>query len=221
MAKQHTKFLLTEGKDDAYAVAGLMSHFVDWGESEEDWRVRIEIAGSITELLKASYISAWLKRSGLQALGILLDANECFAARWASVRSICSGAFPDIPDMPGSEGLILDGSGGIRLGIWMMPDNRSCGMIETFLAYLVPESGEALWGHANEATKQAEGLGAPFKASHEAKACIHSWLAWQDPPGRPFGQALKSKCLDPKSPAAAPFVEWFMKLFDLEGLGAA
>lgn len=218
MAKIHTKFLLTEGKEDIYAVAGLMSNHVPWGDGSDDWPVKIEQAGTITELLKASYISTCLKQPGLEILGIMLDANERFEERWQSVRRVCSPFFPNIPETLEPRGLIHDGENALRLGVWIMPDNRSHGMLETFLTYLVPEAPEGLWEHAKKAAQGAKGLGAPFNATHKDKAQIHTWLAWQDAPGPPLGEALKRKCLDPRSAAAAPFADWFVKLYKLEGV---
>jgi len=216
MAKAHTKFLLVEGKDDAHAVQGLVSHFVEWGSVERDWPVKIEQAGSDSELLRPSYVRNSLKVPGLEAVGIVVDANGGLDRRWASLRNTCAplGLGP-FPDRPPAEGFVVANVGGVRLGIWIMPDNRSDGMLETFLQYLVPAEDQRLWEHAKAASGEAKELGAPFKAVHEDKAHIHTWLAWQDPPGRPFGQALKARCLDPNSPAAQPFVDWFVRLFEL------
>ncbi len=216
MGKPQTKFLLTEGKDDAYAVAGLMSQHVRWGANEDEWPVKIEAAGSVSELLDPSYLRAWLKRPGLEALGILVDANENFDGRWTGVRHTCSQTVDGFPqDLP-SDGLVVVGGNGLRLGIWIMPDNQSHGMLETFLGYMVPQEGRPLWQFAIEACGEARQRGATYKVVHEDKARIHSWLAWQDPPGRPFGEALKAKCLRTDSPIATSFVAWFVRLFDLQ-----
>jgi hypothetical protein len=216
MAKSHTKFLLTEGKDDAFAIASLMSHYVTpWGHREEQWPVKIEAAGSVTELLNAVYISSWFKRAGLEAIGILLDADEDFEGRWASIRRTCLPLFDDLPtDIP-SEGLISIKAGAPRLGVWIMPDNGSAGMLETFLTYLVPDSNRQVWEHAIESCERARDMGAPFRQPHLDKAHIHTWLAWQDPPGDPFGVAIKSKCLNPDCPAATSFAHWFLDLYQL------
>ena len=221
MGRHHVNYLLSEGKDDVYAIAGLMANHVHWGSSEDEWPVKLEAAGSDTELLNAAYISSSFKRSGLEALGVLLDANDNFESRWASIRNVCAGFLPEVPDQLPEDGLVVHGDQGKRFGVWIMPDNRSSGMLETFLNCLVPADGQELCDHARNSADKARELGAPFKSAHEDKALIHTWLAWQDPPGRPFGEALKAKCLDPHSPTAAPFVEWFIKLFELERTGSA
>lgn len=42
---------------------------------------------------------------------------------------------------------------------------------------------------------------------------IHTWLAWQEEPGKPFGIALKAGYFDHQSPAADHFVDWFTQTF--------
>ena len=218
MTRLHTKFLLTEGKDDVYAIASLMSNHVEWGATEDQWPVKIEAAGNITELLNNAYISASLKRPGLEALGIVLDANDSFEGRWAHIQQLFRPAFPRIVDTMEPGGMITKSDSGLHFGVWIMPDNRSRGMLETFLAYLVPDNSEAVWQEAASASDKARIAGAPFKDCHTDKARIHTWLAWQDPPGRPFGEALKTKCLDPSVPQAEAFARWFIKLYGLESI---
>jgi len=221
MARLHTKFLLTEGKDDVYAIGSLMSNHVAWGTTEDEWPVKIESAGSVGELLDDAYISASLKRPGLAALGVVLDANESFEGRWERIRQLFRPAFPRIPETLDQDGMITESDSGLRLGVWIMPDNRSRGMLETFLAYLVPNDSEAVWQEAISASDRARNAGAPFKEIHADKARIHTWLAWQDPPGRPFGEALKNTCLDPSVPQAAAFAQWFITLYGLESIQSA
>lgn len=217
MGKLHTKFLLTEGKDDIFAIASLMGHYVPWGDKnhKDQWPVKIEAAGSVDELLKPSYISSCFKRSGLEAVGILLDADEDCKGRWESIRRACLPLHDDLPIELPSEGIINTKAGAPRLGIWIMPDNGSAGMLETFLSYLLPTSSRGLWQHAIESTATAKEIGAPFRQAHLDKAHIHTWLAWQDRPGDPFGVALKRRCLEPHCPAAKSFADWFMKLYQL------
>jgi hypothetical protein len=46
-----------------------------------------------------------------------------------------------------------------------------------------------------------------------SKANIHTWLAWQEEPGKPMGQAITAKYLNPKSKQAELFVNWLRALF--------
>ncbi len=93
-----------------------------------------------------------------------------------------------------------------------MPDNRSTGILEDFLALLVP-AGSQLFEHVN---KSVDGIPEPerrFKELDKPKALIHTWLAWQEEPGKPFGTAITAKFLDATMPQADLLVKWLRDLF--------
>ena len=52
-----------------------------------------------------------------------------------------------------------------------------------------------------------------YKPVHRSKAKIHTYLAWQDVPGRPMGQAITTNILNANSELAVKFVKWLKKLF--------
>ena len=219
MDGNHPKRLLVEGKTDQYAIASLMGHWTPWGNSSKEWPVNIQPAGSDEELLADEYLSVELLRPGTKALGLVVDANGGCAARWQRVRQLCSGFFSAMPENLPPSGLIHTEPGKPRFGLWVMPDNASSGMIETFLRLLVPDPSNPVWLYAQEAAKVAKDRGAPYKDVHVDMAYVHTWLAWQDQPGQPLGEALKGKAIfGPKSAAAKPFADWFIKLFELERL---
>jgi hypothetical protein len=94
-----------------------------------------------------------------------------------------------------------------------MPDNRFVGMLEDFLIQLLPAESEALFDLAKRCVSDASSSGAPFKVTHRRKAEIHTWLAWQDDPGRQLHEAVHHRLLDPRGPESQPFVKWFRALF--------
>ena len=97
-----------------------------------------------------------------------------------------------------------------RLGVWMMPDNAARGMMETFLLALRPSANAALLAYAESAADVARVTHeAPFPEVHRDKAIIHTWLAWQEPPGRQMHDAVKLAMLDATLHYAAPFIAWF------------
>jgi hypothetical protein len=208
------KRLLVEGKDDLYAVRNLMSAYIDWPKEENKWPVVIEDCGGVESILEPEFIPTLLQSSEVKTLGIVIDANDDFVSRWRLLRDRCLSVFSGLPDDLPSSGLILDNQEK-RLGIWIMPDNTSGGMLEDFLRWLVPSEAEPLWRQAQANVAEAKAKNAPFLDAHVAKANIHTWLAWQDPPGQPLGLALTRKILDPQSPKASAFVEWFRKLYSL------
>ncbi|HYI71327.1 MAG TPA: DUF3226 domain-containing protein [Skermanella sp.] len=207
--------MLVEGQDDLYAIVQLMASHVNWGDKRQDWPVVIEAYGGVEKILASGSISVELKSPKVDTLGIVVDADEDFAGRWQRLRSLCGVAAPGLPpDMP-TDGLITQTGDGKRLGIWIMPDNVSRGMLETFLRYLVPEPEEPIWLRAQEAVAGAVADGAKCRPHHVDKSNIYTWMAWQDPPGQSFGTALVSKVLDSRAPQALPFVKWFRDLYEL------
>lgn len=210
--------LVVEGRDDQYAIASLMSHFTQWGDTAREWPVYIDSADGIDNILDADTVELHFKASNLQRVGFVVDADVAFQTRWESIRDLCRPFVPAIPDELPANGLVTQFSNGKRLGIWIMPDNQSRGMLETFLAFMLPLGQERQWQYAKRVVRCAARRGAPFHKVHIDKADIHTWLAWQDPPGRPFGEALLNRCLDPRATGAGLFVDWFLRLFELPRL---
>ncbi|MDQ3333128.1 MAG: hypothetical protein M3552_21185, partial [Planctomycetota bacterium] len=68
---------------------------------------------------------------------------------------------------------------------------------------------------AKQAMDDARDAGASWKDAHEAKALIHTWLAWQDPPGQQLHLALLQRILNPLSPKSKDFIDWFRKLYQV------
>jgi hypothetical protein len=204
-----------EGKDDLYSVVGLMRGHVEWPQDVASAPVYIRDCDGKEGIFADGFLAAVLKQSGLRALGVLVDADENCQSCYERVRVRCVSTFPTLPRSIPHGGLIVENADGLRLGVWIMPDNASSGDLETFLRYLVPKEMEPLWMHAVESADSARGLGAPHTVVQVAKANIHTWLAWQEPPGQPLGIALTAKVLDPASAEAQPFVDWFRSLYGL------
>jgi hypothetical protein len=112
-------------------------------------------------------------------------------------------------------GLILCDNNGVRFGAWIMPDNKSGGMVETFCRCMVPTAAEPLWQFAETSFRESQNHGASWRDVHMEKVHIHTWLAWQDPPGERMGAAITKRILDHTAAACQPFVQWFRDLYQL------
>lgn len=215
MTNIHPNVLLVEGKQDVRVIPELIEcNGINWVPKKHPI-VHIRDRGGYLNLVDPDVIGAELKASGLSALGIMVDADDNPAGRWQSIRSASLKNIPDLPEDLPEEGLIHFTPDGIRFGIWIMPDNRMCGMLETFLTYMIPDESEQLWQFAQEAAQLAKGKGAVFTENHFDKANIYTWLAWQNPPGRQLHQAITERIFNPKHPNAQRFVAWFKALYDL------
>lgn len=219
MSKEEN-ILLVEGSDDLYAIAELMGHYTDWPRDRKLNPVQIIDSGGVEKLLKKENISTRMKSASMKNIGVVVDADNDCQPRWDELKNLFKDYFPAIPEKLPSNGLICENNEGKRLGIWIMPDNSSQGMLETFLSTLIhtPESENHLWMHAIKSTNAAKQLNAIFRDAHLDKAKIHSWLAWQDPPGDAFGTAILRKVLNPSMPSAQIFAKWFMDLYKLPAL---
>ncbi|MHB1749145.1 MAG: DUF3226 domain-containing protein [Acidithiobacillus sp.] len=212
MQKSNNK-LIVEGKDDTYTIAELMGKHVDW--PRDNCPVDIISAGGDTEILRLGFISTHLKTPSLKALGIIIDADESASTRWQHVSRICSNEAPDWPENITEDGLIIKTYSGIQLGLWIMPDNTTSGMLETFLSTLIDEPTLRLWNMAKSSVSGAIQSGAPCRTCHIDKANIHTWLAWQDPPGARFNTAIKSGVFKHDAEKAQKFIAWFKSLYSL------
>jgi hypothetical protein len=216
MARQDEKVLLVEGTEDLRVIPELVeANGIAWGDKPKDRIVQIKPMDGVENLDK-NLINIELKASGLKIFGIIVDADDEPANRWQSVRNCLLEKYPDIPEELPPTGLIhTSPEQDVKLGIWMMPDNKERGMLETFLQFLLPEDDKELWNFTEQSCRQATNYGATYKEAHLDKAKIHTWLAWQNPPGRQLHDAVKQRILSPNSPQAAPFMQWFQKLFEV------
>jgi hypothetical protein len=204
--------LLVEGKDDMHFVIHLMKyHGVNF---DAPTAPTIEDCGGYPNLREAA--GPLLLKSAsptVDRVGIMIDADVDSQARWHSISERVRESGFAVPSVPEPGGWISQESQGPRIcGIWMMPDNRAGGMLEDFLRLLIPD-GDVVFPHAESATDEALRRGAPIPAHLRSKGVVHAWLAWQEEPGRPFGQAITQRALDPASPKASEFVAWFKRLF--------
>ncbi|MCB0575657.1 MAG: hypothetical protein KDC61_13950 [Saprospiraceae bacterium] len=164
-------------------------------------------------------VSAALLEAGLTNIGIVVDADDAGPeARWQAMRIVLEPFFSNnMLDAlaPAPEGIVLKEPGRPVVGIWIMPDNAGNGYLEHFLAHLV-DSEEQLWQHTDQTVKDLAGRDfCRFKPVRQQKAMLHTWLAWQEEPGRPFGTAMQAGYLNAKVAAVQPFLNWMQQTFRL------
>lgn len=205
-----TKILLVEGQDDAHSIIALCE-----AHDLADGLFSFFVCDSVSKALaKLDFLIS--DAEPRTAVGIVVDADEAgTAARWDAIRSK-----PEIrrhyslPPAPDAEGTIVPGTDVLpALGVWLMPDNVNPGMLEDFLLHLAPPDGIAA---ARDTVAGVRGQPwAPFRDVHHSKAVIHTWLAWQDEPGKPLGQSITSHALRPHTPIAISFTDWLKRLFNV------
>ena len=93
-----------------------------------------------------------------------------------------------------------------------MPDNQTKGILEDFLRFLVP-AGSRLFDHVTTSVATIPEGERRFSQLAEPKALIHTWLAWQEEPGKPMGTAITARYLDPNVAQVDVLVSWLKRLF--------
>ncbi len=203
------KILLVEGNDDEYVLRHLCRSR-DVGLIDE-----IRSHGGVEELLRS--IPVYLNFSGEgDIVGIVIDADTDLAKRWRSLRDrLTNLGYPSVREDPDPQGTVLEPPADKllpRVGIWIMPDNRTAGMLEDFLLFLVPPDSR-LYGHVQASVNSIPEGEQCFKETDKSKALIHTWLAWQEKPGRPLGTAVTARFLDPNVTQVDILVAWLRRLY--------
>jgi hypothetical protein len=148
-------------------------------------------------------------------MGIVVDADDRFISRWNRLKELCRELTDSIPEELPSNGMIHVTPRGLRIGVWIMPDNSSRGMMETFLARLLSTECAAIWEFAKKFCEQVGNLQNSHHAAHREKAEIHTYLAWIEPPPQSLPEAIIRGAISPRHEMAQPFAAWVMKLFQL------
>jgi hypothetical protein len=224
VAKEN-RILFVEGIDDQHTIWAICQHLKvdetftvivpDGAGKIPNKKTRQNELGGIDNVLKATQLNLIAGSSAVERIGIVIDADEDLNARWQSVASILGKAgYKNLPALPNSDGTIIKQDFLPTFGVWIMPDNKiERGYLETFLTFLVPDNNKS-WQHAKISVDALEEK--PFiktNVDHTTKAEIHTFLAWQEEPGKPFGQAITAKYLQADNPQCKKFVEWLKYLF--------
>ena len=203
------RLLLVEGANDKHVILAIQ------GRREFRLLDKDEIIDSLDSGRLLSGFPVRLTESDVSRLGVVMDADVDLANRWAEFRGILlSAGYVDVPQEPSGQGTIIEAPVDSilpRVGIWLMPDNRSSGILEDFLRFLVPPNC-GLFAHAQSVVETLPEK--RFSPLAKPKALIHTWLSWQAEPGRPLGQAITAKFLDHNVPQVDVFVGWLQRLFD-------
>ena len=216
------RILLVEGPDDQHVmwnlfeVRAIPETFKVECPKEQDPEDsdRQQTVGGDAILLGS--LRTWLKEADLECLAVIVDANgKGPQARWQSIRDrLTHAGYTGIPIEHSERGTIVELSlrprtpRSIRFGAWIMPDNRSEGMLEDFVASLIRDQDSMLPlvdGFLDSIPADQR----RFSPAHQPKARIHAWLAVSERPGRPMGQAIKAdKYINVHDPSVQPFLDW-------------
>ena len=148
-----------------------------------------------------------IKESDMRSIGIIVDANNSLERRWQSIRDklIRSEFEVELPRMPYHQGTI-QGFGNQVIGIWVMPDNQKCGVLEDFVTELIPK--DDVWELACDFVERAKDKGIQIS---ESKSQVYAWLSIVAP-GMRMGTAFKANKLELDNENYKNFENWIKAL---------
>ena len=203
------KILLVEGPDDEHVLKHICGNR---GIARLD---EVKPHGGLDTLLESIPVRLKASEDG-DIVGVVIDADTDVRARWQSLRDrLINVGYQSVPPDPMPDGTILDPPVQTllpRVGIWIMPDNQTNGILEDFLRFLVPQ-GSMLIDHVQSSVATIPEADRRFSPLAESKAIIHTWLAWQEEPGKPLGTAITARFLDPNVAQVDVLVSWLNRLF--------
>ncbi len=214
--------VLVEGPDDCHVLRHLIGRHTSRSRAKA---INIEVSNGIDTLL--GDLPLHLQDTTLKCLGVIVDADEDIEARWQALSQIITQAGEvDFPQQPDASGTIIEVNLNqthrpIKVGLWLMPNNKLSGMLEDFIKFLVP-TRDKLWSQVEACLTQIPDADFPFdiasrnKVAWQRKAKIHTWLAWQEEPGKPLGQAITKRFVDPQAKEAQDLVNWLRQLLNMD-----
>ena len=159
-------------------------------------------------------------------IAVVVDAdygeNEGYANTLKRLNDVLSpsGFLLDDDQLSTSSGLLFNHTDGFApLGVWIMPDNSSNGMLEDWIISCIHEDEQKLFQEAQKAVSNlGEQLGfTKFdKSLHTSKAEIATWLAWQKQPGHGlyYVADTKNNLLDNNYALFKDLEGWLIKVFN-------
>ena len=197
--------MLVEGIDDKVVVENLL---IEHGFKNS---IKIEVKEGFEKLRDSLYSE--VNVSGREVLGVLADANGKIDRRWNSISDQLNKAECQVPKKISCSGSIFNGPRNIRVGVWLMPDNKRSGELEDFVHDMIPENDPVL-PRVKQFICSIPAEDRKFSDSKITKAHVHAWLATREKPRR-MGTAIKSQDLVHDVKIANSFVSWIRNLFDL------
>ena len=219
------RVLLVEGKDDQHVLWNLFKvRTIPDAFVVETPNLTNDNAdnGGVETLLDS--IPTRLRTADLECLAVMVDADDNATDRWLAIRQrLVNAGMDNIPRVPSTGGTILElllppePRRPIRFGAWIMPNNQSEGMIEDFVAQMIRKDDDML-PRVDDFLESIPEQQRRFIPNHQSKARIHSWLAIQEGPGKPMGQAIGAKkYLDTNQSGVDSFLNWINNALITDG----
>jgi uncharacterized protein DUF3226 len=222
------RILLVEDKDDPHVVSALLNYSGVIVQKTQPWEKRrlvlefdnsgtdrielhVTMAHGVIDLLERLPVEC--KTSDLDTLAAIVDADLDIRSRWDEVKlRLDKAGCRNVPKELPESGLVRSIPDGPRVGVWIMPDNKSIGMLEDFIiSSLIPDDDPILPLVTAFIDSIPENI-CPFPPCHRSKAIIHAWLALRKNPGNPLGKAITERALVPGKEQCKIFLSWLHEM---------
>ncbi len=201
MDENHPHLLVVEGNDDEHVALHVAKSTGLHGTFD------VVVKNGVDKVIES--ITIEIKVPERSAIGFVLDANDEPHRRWASIRDKFGGIPLALPDAPISGGTIVGRTP--RVGVWLMPDNKSSGELEDFVAQMIPD-GEPVWPLAQQYIEGIPKADRQFTRKKTRRAEVYAWLATRKNPG-PMGAAIGKHDLKTDGTVCREFSQWLRRLF--------
>lgn len=161
-----------------------------------------------------------LKANQIQNLGIVADADYVsgggFQDRWKHLTTCLKQHGYHIPSNPPKLrclGSIFRHPDLPPIGLWLMPDHESNGMLEDLICRTVKKDIEQdkLLKTAQKCLKQLPVR--LFSTYHKTKATVYTWLAWQKRPGQTLDVTINGNLINLESSEMQGFIKWLNNVY--------
>lgn len=198
--------LLVEGKDEY----NLFTELTQRRLAESAGGVQIVEAGGRTRFearIRAILQDAARRGVALRAVGVIRDADTNASAAWDSVHGALTRAGLQAPR---THGDFSDGHP--RVGIFIVPDGRAHGALETLCKEAVSETpGGRCVERYLTCLEDAHAL----VSRNRDKSFVHGWLASRRDPVARVGEAAQQGEWNFDHPAFAPLIRFVERLRDI------
>ena len=195
--------LLVEGGDEYYVLEALKRQIVTMPVFET---VNCHGKDNVLNNLQIA-----LKSDVVECLGLITDADDRPAERWADIARHLDIENEDGQPILDRSGSIFPDVHGIRFGAWLMPDNHNTGTFEHFMEQLIP-ANDPIWRPAQHFVAEIPAEHRKFNQINTKKAELRTWLAVRAEPGL-LGNAVRSGDFDLSVDVLTTLLAWLNQLF--------
>jgi hypothetical protein len=157
----------------------------------------------------------------ISRLAIVVDADHDsgggFEPRWKQLTAVLREHGYRCPERPPAEpnrgSIFLHDDGLPAVGLWLLPDHQSNGMLEDLVLSSAIRSAEqsALMEHAKTTIR---GLPHTLFSSHQhSKAVTYSWLSYQGRPAIGLSAPIRAGLVDRAQEPLRGLCDWLVRVF--------